>query len=75
MSDELSNLPDGTTPVRWLLSEGFAAHLADLAGVDREDPSEPMEVMGVTAAVLPQSRHWELLIQPRRGPAAGGDRR
>ena len=53
---------EGNEPVRWVLSVGFAAHLADLAGIDYE-PGEPLEVMGVAAAAFPVDRHWELLVR------------
>lgn len=53
----------GCDPIRWVLSEEFADHLADLSGLEREAVDEPMEVMGVVAVVLPVQRHWELLVQ------------
>jgi hypothetical protein len=60
-------LPDDATPIRWVLSEEFAAHLAEMAGLDREDESEPLELMGIPAAALPVARHWELLISRASG--------
>lgn len=54
-------------PIRWVLSEGYAAHLAELAGIERGADDEPLEVMGVTAVVLPVARPWELLVRGRKG--------